>query len=100
MTERRPYMKALEAVDPEFHRLLSSVMDTANGAGALDTKTKTLITLALDAAGGHRDGVRNLAQRARSLGATDAEIAETIRLAFVVAGLPGLLSGLVAFEGR
>ncbi|MBI4287813.1 MAG: carboxymuconolactone decarboxylase family protein [Chloroflexi bacterium] len=93
------YMEALEKRDPEFAQMLGSLMAKVNSPGALDAKTKTLITLALDAAGYHRDGVVALAKRARAQGASDAEIWETIRLAYVVGGFPGLTTGLAAFEG-
>jgi len=100
MTQRPSFMEELERRDPEFFELLNAVMEKARAPGALDTKTKTLITLALDAAGGHPQGVINLARRARSLGASDEEIVECIRLAFLVAGIPGLVSGLAAFQDQ
>ena len=45
-----------------------------------------------------REGVKGLARRARDLGATDAEIMETIRIAFWVGGASALNTGLAAFE--
>jgi alkylhydroperoxidase/carboxymuconolactone decarboxylase family protein YurZ len=92
------FMDALKKRDPAFFDLVSAVMAKAQETGALDQKTKTLITLALDAAGSHSEGVKSLAVRARALGATEKEIAETIRLAFLVAGIPGLVTGLAAFQ--
>jgi alkylhydroperoxidase/carboxymuconolactone decarboxylase family protein YurZ len=91
-------MEELKRRDPEFFKLVSAVMDKAQGRGALDQKTKILITLALDAAGSHPEGVKALAARARSLGATEGEIIETIRLAFIGSGIPGLVTGLAAFQ--
>jgi alkylhydroperoxidase/carboxymuconolactone decarboxylase family protein YurZ len=91
-------MEELKRRDPEFFKLVSAVMDKAQGRGALNQKTKTLITLALDAAGSHHEGVKALAARARSLGATEGEIIETIRLAFIGSGIPGLVTGLAAFQ--
>jgi alkylhydroperoxidase/carboxymuconolactone decarboxylase family protein YurZ len=67
------------------------------GPGALDQKTKVLITLALDAAHGAREGVVSLAGQARSLGASDAEIAEAIRIAYFVAGNSVLAAAGAAF---
>jgi alkylhydroperoxidase/carboxymuconolactone decarboxylase family protein YurZ len=90
-------MEELEKHDPEFCELVNAVMNKAQQAGALDQRTKTLITLALDAAGGHPEGVKALAGRARSLGVTEAEIIETVRLAFLCSGIPGLVTGLSAF---
>lgn len=98
MAQRSNFMDEFGKHDPEFFKLVSAIMAKTNEKGALDPKIKTLITLALDAAGGHPEGVRALAARARALGATKAEIVETVRLAFVVAGIPGLIAGLAAFQ--
>ncbi len=98
MAQRPSYMEELNKHDPEFFKLVNAVTAKSRETGALDQKTKTLITLALDAAGSHPEGVRALAARARSLGATKEEIVETIRLAFMVAGIPGLVAGLAAFQ--
>ncbi len=98
MTQRPTFMDELRKRDPEFFELVGAVMTKTREAGALDAKTKTLITLALDAAGSHPEGVRNLAARARAMGATEQEIIETIRLAFLGAGIPGLVAGLAAFR--
>ncbi len=98
MAQRLSFMEELNKHDPEFFKLVSALANKTREAGALDQKTKTLITLALDAVGGHPEGVRNLAARARSLGATKEEIIETIRLAFLVSGIPGLIAGLAALQ--
>ncbi len=98
MVQRPSFMEELKKHDPEFFELVSAVMAKTRETGALDQKTKTLVTLALDAAGSHPEGVRNLAARARSLGATKEEIVETIRLAFLGSGIPGLVAGLTAFQ--
>ena len=98
MAQRPTFMDELRKRDPEFFELVSAVSAKTQEAGALDPKTKTLITLALDAAGSHPEGVRSLAARARAMGAKEEEIIETIRLAFLVAGIPGLVAGLAAFR--
>ena len=97
MAQRPTFMDELRKRDPEFFEVVSAVITKTREAGALDPKTKTLITLALDAAGSHPEGVRSLAARARAMGAKDGEIIETIRLAFLGAGIPGLVAGLAAF---
>lgn len=98
MAQRPTFMDELRKRDPEFFELVSAVITKTQEAGALDPKTKTLITLALDAAGSHPEGVRSLAARARAMGAKEEEIIETIRLAFVGAGIPGLVAGLAALR--
>ena len=98
MTQGPSFMDELRKRDPEFFKLVSAVMAKTQETGKLDPKTKTLITLALDAAGSHPEGVRSLAARARALGVKEEEIIETLRLVFVVAGIPGLVAGLAAFR--
>jgi alkylhydroperoxidase/carboxymuconolactone decarboxylase family protein YurZ len=50
-----------------------------------------------DALLGRADGVKALAARARSQGATEAEINETVRMAFYFGGIPGLVTATKAF---
>jgi len=91
-------MEVLEGRDPEFFGMVKPLMDKAMGAGALDQKTKTLIILFLDAIRGQHDAVKAVAARARAVGATDGEITEVIRLAFITSGLSGMVAGLAAFQ--
>jgi alkylhydroperoxidase/carboxymuconolactone decarboxylase family protein YurZ len=98
MAQRPTFMDELKRHDPGFFEAVTAVSAKSQEAGALDPKTKILISLALDAAGSHPDGVRNIAARARAMGVTDKEIIETIRLVFMVAGIPGLVAGLAAFR--
>ena len=98
MSQSTSFMEELNKHDPEFFKFLQSLMEKTQEAGALDQKTRSLIMLAIDAAGSHPEGVKNLANRARVLGASNSEIIETIRLAFLGAGIPGLVAGLAAFQ--
>jgi len=98
MAQGPSFMDELKKRDPNFYEVVAAVSAKSQEPGILDAKTKTLITLALDAAGSHPDGVRNLAARARAVGVKDEEIMETIRLVFMVAGIPGLVAGLAAFR--
>jgi alkylhydroperoxidase/carboxymuconolactone decarboxylase family protein YurZ len=91
------YMGKLKDRDPDFFKVVKAVLDKTQEKGALDPKTKTLIILFNDAVKGHGDAVKSLAAVARKLGATDAEISETIRLAFMASGLSGLVAGMDAF---
>lgn len=84
--------------DPELYDVVSNLADLAMAPGALDSKTKVLITLALDALAGAKKGVENLAKQARKLGATDQEIAEVLRLAYFVAGNKVLVISEEAFD--
>ena len=66
--------------------------------GALSLKVKTLMTMLCDALLSHPDGVANIANRARSAGATGEEIAETVGVAFLFGGMPALVTGANAFK--
>ena len=76
---------------PDLFKHMTAVQDTIIKDGALSLKTKTLMMMLCDALLGHSDGVANIARRARSLGATEEEIAETVGVAFIMGGLPGLV---------
>ena len=84
--------------DSIFCEQVKKVIEMAMAPGALDAKTKVLIVLALDTLKGASEGVKVLATQARELGATDQELAETIRLAYFVAGMDPLKTGLNAFQ--
>ena len=88
----------LKKCDPEFSERLSALTAKGREPDALDQKTRTLITLALMAVSGHPQAVKDLAGAARSLGATEKEIMETLRLVFFNSGLPALVTGLAAFR--
>jgi len=87
----------LGKTDPELAPLVMKTISFANKPGALSVKTKALMALLADMLLGHDVGVRVMAKQARGLGATDEEIVETIRMACLTAGLPGLVTGLNAF---
>ena len=72
--------------------------ETVLAEGALSIKTKTLMMMLCDALLGHTDGVANIAKRARDLGASETEIAETVAVAFMMGGMPGLVTGANAFR--
>ncbi len=92
------FVEALEKNDPEMLGHMNSIQQFAGEDGALSAKVKTLMSMLGDAILGHADGVRAIAQRARAQGATEQEIAETVRMAFVCAGMPGLVTGTHAFR--
>lgn len=91
------FLKLLQEHDPKFFESVAHISKAADG-GALSEKTKTLIWLAIDSVLGKDEGVKALSRKARELGATREEIAETVRIVFIGAGLPGLSSAVKAFE--
>ncbi len=77
---------------------VSAVRDHVLTEGALPLKVKVLMTMLCDALLAHEDGVKNIANRARAVGATEEEIAETVAVAFVMGGTPALVTGAKAFS--
>ncbi len=96
--EKPFFVEALEKDDPQLLKQMTSLQEFAGADGALPAKIKTLMSMLGDAILGHPEGVRAIAQRARAQGATEQEIAETVRMAFFCAGMPGLVTGTYAFR--
>ena len=92
------YMEALSKVDPGLAEYLTSGRELVLVDGALSAKTKTLMTMLCDALLAHADGVKAISDRARAMGASEEEIAETVRVAFWMGGLPALVTGVNAFR--
>ena len=91
-------MAALVANDPEMAEVLTTNRDFIIQDGAISAKVKTLMMMMCDALLAHEDGVKAIADRARGMGATEEEIAETIRVAYWMGGLPALVTGMNAFR--
>ena len=88
----------LEKCAPDLLREVTRVRETVLADGALSVKMKTLMMMLCDALLAHPDGVASIAKRARALGASEAEIAETLAVAFLMGGMPGLVTGASAFR--
>ena len=88
----------LEQSAPDLLKDVASVRESVLAEGALSLKVKTLMTMLCDALLGHADGVANIANRARSAGASEEEIAETVGVAFLFGGMPALVTGANAFR--
>jgi len=92
-----PFIQKLEKTDPELYQLVSAQHDKIMSQGAIDMKTKFLILLAVDAFAGST-GVKGISDVARKMGATEAEIAESLRIAYNVAGNKVLNASMAAFD--
>ena len=92
-----PFVAALEKRDPELFGLMQSMIKPVLTPGALDVKTKVLISIAVDAISGADKGVKNLAAMARQAGATDDEIKEALRVAQASANIQFLSTMTAAF---
>jgi len=95
--ERPPFIVRIEANDSEFLDHVRGLSNFIMTDGALPAKTKTLMTLFGEAVLKRDEGVKMVADLARSIGATENEIKETVRLAFLFAGLPGLSAATNAY---
>jgi len=99
MTSRAPaWRDNLGKHIPDALKEMTTAQELVMKDGALSLKTKTLMMMLCDSLLAHPDGVANIATRARSLGATENEIAETVAVAFLMGGLPGLVTGGNAFR--
>lgn len=96
--EKPFFVEALEKSDTELLARMSSLQEFVSEDGALPAKIKTLMSMLADAILAHPEGVKAIAERAREQGATEQEIAETVRMAFFCAGMPGLVTGTYAFR--
>ena len=93
-----PWQVALEKSAPALLKDVTAVREAIMKEGALSMKTKTLMTMLCDALLAHSSGVATIAGRARGMGASEEEIAETVGVAFLMGGLPALVTGASAFQ--
>ncbi|MGB9840507.1 carboxymuconolactone decarboxylase family protein [Thermovenabulum sp.] len=93
-----PFISVLEQKDPKLFEIVSKNFDLAMGPGELEPKVKVLIALALDAFANSPEGVESLSKTARQMGATEGEIAETLRIAYMVSGMKTLSTLSNAFK--
>ncbi len=92
------WQSAIQENAPQLFQDVTAVRDHVLTDGALPLKVKVLMTMLCDALLAHDDGVKNIADRARAVGATEEEIAETVGVAFVMGGTPALVTGANAFR--
>ncbi len=92
------WQSILQKHTPELAKIVKSVDDMVMVDGALSVKTKVLMMMLCDSLLAHNEGVAGLAMRARSVGASEAEIAETLAVSYLMGGLPGVVTGTNAFK--
>jgi alkylhydroperoxidase/carboxymuconolactone decarboxylase family protein YurZ len=100
MTTSKPvnFQTLLAKGAPDLSKQVGDLQQAIMTEGALSVKTKTLMMMLCDSLLGHSEGVTNLAKRARALGASEAEIKETLAVAFLMGGLPAIVIGANAFR--
>ncbi len=83
---------------PQLMEQIGTIRQETGADGALPAKTKTLMMMLGDALLGHAEGVANIARGARAAGVTEEEIKETVAIAFMMGGLPALITASNAFR--
>jgi alkylhydroperoxidase/carboxymuconolactone decarboxylase family protein YurZ len=92
-------LKIIETQDPDLFKNVQDTRALALNDGALPSKTKLLMAMALDASHGATDGVRSLAQAAINAGATKEEIMEAVRVAQFISGVGCVYVAARALDG-
>ena len=100
MTQAQPvnFQQLLDEHASELASVIGGARESIMGEGALSTKVKTLMMMICDSLLNHEGGVTNLANRARGLGASEAEITEALGVAYLMGGLPAAVAGSNAFR--
>jgi alkylhydroperoxidase/carboxymuconolactone decarboxylase family protein YurZ len=91
-------LKVFESLDPKILEHMESLRKFAYSEGAVPVKYKLLIAMALDAADGATEGVKNLAESALKAGATKEEIAEVLRVVFLLSGVGSIYTAAQALK--
>jgi alkylhydroperoxidase/carboxymuconolactone decarboxylase family protein YurZ len=91
-------LATLGRLDPELMEHLDATNDLVYAPGVLPKKFKLLLAMAFDAAHGAQGGVRALAMAAMREGATKEEVAETLRVAYHLAGVGALYTASLALK--
>ena len=92
------WIQELQQRDPKFVESYMSQREYVLKDGAIPAKYKILMTMIVDALLSHPDGVANIANRARSAGASEAEIQEAVEVAYLFGGTPALVTAVNAFR--
>ena len=100
MTQAQPagYQQLLEENAPDLAAMVGGARASITEGGALPAHVKTLMMMICDALLNHEQGVTNLANRARGMGASEEEIAEALGVAYLMGGLPAIVAGSNAYR--
>jgi AhpD family alkylhydroperoxidase len=97
MNELVPIARELRHAIPDVMKGFAELHGAAMKPGALDTKTKELIALAIGITSQCDGCIASHARGAARNGATEAEVAETIGVTVLMAGGPATVYGPRAF---
>jgi AhpD family alkylhydroperoxidase len=93
-----PLHRQLSRSLPEVYRGFGELHDAAFAAGALDSRTKELIALAIAVVEGCDGCIASHAQAAARAGASRQEAAEAIGVTFLMHGGPATIHGPRAYD--
>ena len=92
------WMRRLQHHNPEFAGMYMSMSNRVLKDGAIPAKYKILMTMIVDAVMAHPEGCAAIADRARSAGASEAEINEAVEVAYLFGGTPALVTAVNALS--
>lgn len=92
------WLATLSRHDAKLFDQVTDVQKMVIQEGKLPLKIKTLMMMLGDCFLARPHGVKVLADRARSQGATEEEVVETVQVAYYMGGLAALFPALNAFE--
>jgi AhpD family alkylhydroperoxidase len=98
LQELSPLHRELRRAVPDVYQGFGELHRAAFAAGALDTRTKELIALAIGVVEGCDGCIASHAQAAVRAGATRQEAAEAIGVTFLMKGGPATIYGPRAFD--
>lgn len=98
LDELSPLHRNLRRAVPDVYRGFGELHQAAFTAGALDTKTKELIALAIGVVEGCDGCIASHARAAAKAGATRQEAAEAIGVTFLMKGGPATIYGPRAYD--
>ena len=93
LNELSPLTRELRRKIPDVYEGFRALHAAAFAPGALDTKTKELMALAIAVADGCDGCIASHARAAVTAGASEQEAAETIGVAILMSGGPGTIYG-------
>ncbi|MDE2802219.1 MAG: carboxymuconolactone decarboxylase family protein [Chloroflexota bacterium] len=100
MTQQQPvgFQQLYDENAPDLAAMIGGARSAITEDGALPARIKTLMMMICDALLNHEQGVTNLANRARALGASEEEVAEALGVAYLMGGLPAAVAGANAYR--
>jgi alkylhydroperoxidase/carboxymuconolactone decarboxylase family protein YurZ len=92
-------LDVIKDADAALYEQMTNVRELAFQEGTLSAKHRLLIALAIDVAEHSESGVRSLAQQALAAGATQAEIMEILRVAYLLCGIGCIYAAAGGLQG-